>query len=66
MVVVVGGGGLLGIFGDLHSGFLPFFFFLSEGTLHRSSHRYERMFHRGTLPGNKKDICLQSLTFLLQ
>lgn len=63
MVLVLERGDLLGIFGDLQSSF----FFLSERTPHQSSDWYERMFHRGTLPGNKKkDSCLKSLTFLLR
>lgn len=45
--------------------FTVMFFFLSERTPYQSSGRYERMFHRGTLPG-KKDSCLKSLTFLLR
>lgn len=61
MVLVLEKGDLLGIFGDLQSSF-----FLSERTPYQSSGRYERMFHRGTLPGKKKDSCLKSLTFLLR
>ncbi len=64
MVLVLERGDLLGIFGDLQSSF-----FLSERTPYQSSGRYERMFHRGTLLGNKekkKDSCLKSLTFLLR
>lgn len=62
MVLVLERGDLLGIFGDLQSSF-----FLSERTPYQSSGRYERMFHRGALPGKKKkDSCLRSLTFLLR
>jgi len=51
MVLVSERRDLLGIFGDLQS---QFFFSLSERTPHQSSRQYERMFHRGTLPREKK------------
>lgn len=62
MVLVLVEGGVGGLVRDLwrftQQFLLLFFFFFSEGTPRQCSLQYERMFHTGTLPGNKKDSCL--------